>query len=158
MPVGFTVPDCRLAFGEHLRVVGGCPELGGWDVAAAPALVWHEGDRWAADVALPAGQHAWKLVILRADGSQHWEEGPNRELRISELAAAAAAAPAAAESAPVLRVTAGFGDTASTAVAADHSQLQAAAQAAAARVAELLARKQALAARLNALETEVVQR
>ena len=28
--VAIEVPACRLAFGEHLRVVGSCPELGGW--------------------------------------------------------------------------------------------------------------------------------
>ena len=129
--VGFSVPGCALALGEHLRVVGSCPELGGWDPAAAPPLAWHEGHRWAGEVPLPPGQHAWKLVVLRPDGGQRWEEGANRELRIPELAAGAAAvaaagaarAAAAAAAGPLLRATARFGDTTATAVAADHSKL-----------------------------------
>ncbi len=38
--VAFEVPACALAFGEHLRVVGSCAELGAWDAAKAPALGW----------------------------------------------------------------------------------------------------------------------
>ena len=44
--VAFEVPACTLAFGEHLRVVGSCAELGGWDAAKAPALGW-AGELWA---------------------------------------------------------------------------------------------------------------
>jgi hypothetical protein len=71
-------------------------------------LEWGEGDNWAAEVALPFGEHAFKLVIMRSDGSQYWEEGENRQLAV------VATAPSAA---PALRVVALFGKTADTAVA-----------------------------------------
>lgn len=98
--VSLSVPDCRLAFGEHLRVVGNCDELGGWNAAAAPSLVWQEGDNWTAAVALPPGDHTFKLVIVRQDGSQVWEDGGDRSLQLLRT--------------PAARVTCRFGDTAST--------------------------------------------
>ena len=98
--VSLTVPECRLAFGEHLRVVGSCPELGGWDAQQAPSLAWQEGDNWAAALALPPGQHAFKLVVVRQDGSQQWEDGADRSLAV---------APAGA-----VRLTCRFGDTGAT--------------------------------------------
>ncbi len=122
--VAFRVPACALAFGEHLRVVGSCTELGGWDPAAAPALEWAEGDNWTAAVALPPGQHAFKLAIVRPDGSVHWENGSDRSLRIPSLPGAVAAE-ASTAGGPLLRVTcAAFGDTAATALKADRVQLQ----------------------------------
>ena len=98
--VVFRVPACALAFGEHLRVVGGCAELGGWDPVAAPSLEWAEGDNWTAAVALPPGQHAFKLVIVRNDGSVRWEDGGDRSLQLLRT--------------PAARVTCRFGDTAGT--------------------------------------------
>lgn len=98
--VSLSVPDCRLAFGEHLRVVGSCAELGGWNAAAAPMLNWSEGDTWTAAVALPPGQHTFKLVIVRQDGSQIWEDGQDRSVQLARTLAA--------------RLTCRFGDTAST--------------------------------------------
>ena len=98
--VSFCVPACRLAFGEHLRVVGSCPELGGWDAGAAPMLDWSEGDCWVGAVSLPPGDHAFKLVVVRTDGSQRWEDGGDRRLALTGRA--------------MLRATCRFGDTNST--------------------------------------------
>ena len=81
--VAVEVPDCRLAFGEGLRIVGAPAELGSWDAAAAPALKWREGDRWTAALPLPPGMHAFKLVVVRGDGSQQWEEGADRQLEVA---------------------------------------------------------------------------
>ena len=117
--VAFTVPECRLAYGEHLRVVGSCSELGGWDVAAAPALAWHEGHCWEASIAVPPGSHAFKLVVVGIPGGggascYRWELGPDRMLNLPHLAALlarhAADADGAAEQqqqqpSPVLRAT-----------------------------------------------------
>lgn len=154
--VSLSVPECRLAFGEHLRVVGSCAELGGWRVEAAPSLVWQEGDNWTAAVALPPGDHTFKLVIVRQDNSQIWEDGGDRSLQLART--------------PAARVTCRFGDTSSTQLEAGRSgqpsgslqPVQEAADAAAARVAELqrgvadlTKRKQQLAARLAGLEQAV---
>lgn len=105
--VSLSVPECRLAFGEHLRVVGSCAELGGWRVETAPSLVWQEGDNWTAAVALPPGDHTFKLVIVRQDNSQVWEDGGDRSLQLART--------------PAARVTCRFGDTSSTQLEAGRS-------------------------------------
>ena len=67
---------------------------------------------------LPPGEHSFKLVITRADGSVHWEEGGDRRLCVPELAAGAAAR-------PLLHATCWrFGDTGATGVEVDRQQLQ----------------------------------
>ncbi len=115
--VAFRVPACALAFGEHLRVVGGCAELGGWDPVAAPSLEWAEGDNWTAAVALPPGQHAFKLVIVRSDGSPYWELGDDRSLQLPAIAAdsssssSSSSSMAAAAAAPLMTVTCSWGNT-----------------------------------------------
>ena len=76
------MPDCALQFGEHLRLVGSSPELGAWSTEAAPKLAWSTGNHWSAQVALPPGQHFFKLVVVRGDGRQQWEDGQNRELAV----------------------------------------------------------------------------
>lgn len=57
--------------------------------------------------ALP--QHAFKLVVMRADGCCYWEDGPDRELEVPEGAAAVAAA-----SRTGIRVACRFGDASDT--------------------------------------------
>ncbi|PRW56450.1 ribonuclease E G chloroplastic [Chlorella sorokiniana] len=107
--VVFQVPECRLIFGEQLILVGAAEELGAWDVWRAPRMVWQEGDTWAVEVALPAGQLAFKLVVMRADGCCYWEDGPDRELEVPEGAAAVAAAARTG-----IRVACRFGDATDT--------------------------------------------
>jgi len=36
----------KVSFGERVAVVGAAPELGAWDVGAAPRLRWSEGHEW----------------------------------------------------------------------------------------------------------------
>lgn len=105
VPVSFTVPACRLAFGEGLRLVGSCPELGDWDAARGAVLTWQEGDNWAAQLEVPAGDHSFKLVITRPDGSCYWEQGENRKLSLAKKPG----------SGPV-SATCRFGDTSATEV------------------------------------------
>ena len=113
MRVAFAAPACHLQFGEHLRVVGSCPQLGGWDPAAAPALEWGEGDTWTGSLALPPGQHAFKLVVVRRDGSVHWEAGADRGLLLLPQAAAGGSSDSgqATATTPLLSVACVFGDT-----------------------------------------------
>lgn len=40
----------QVAFGEHIRLVGEKPELGSWEIAAAPELSWNEGDIWSGNI------------------------------------------------------------------------------------------------------------
>lgn len=156
--VAFEVFQCALQFGDGLRLAGSCAELGAWNPLAAPTLEWCEGDRWACQLALPPGQHTFKLVIIRQDGSQQWEEGDNRSLLLPELPAGTCTATSGSSGIPLFHVTASVGDTTATAVTVNQAQLQAATAAAAARVTALLVRRAELAARLAALETEVEQR
>lgn len=149
--LAFEVPHYALQFGDGLRLVGSCAELGDWDPWVSPALEWREGDAWACQVALPPGQHTFKLVIVHQDGSQQWEDGANRSLIIPELPAFVST-PAFG---PLLKVTAHVGDTAATEVTANQAGLQAAAAAAAARVAALLVRRTEMAARLAVLQAQV---
>jgi hypothetical protein len=94
VPVSFAVPDCHLQFGENLRLVGSCPELGAWspDASAAVPLAWTEGCLWLGEVALPPGEHTFKLCLVRPDGSTYWEPGEDRRLRVPSREALLAAA------------------------------------------------------------------
>lgn len=67
-PATFLVPDQPLAFGEHLRLVGSAPELGGWNPEQGLVLDWAEGDNWSTQAALPAGAiefKVWHAHLLR---------------------------------------------------------------------------------------------
>ena len=46
-----------MAFGEVHKIVGGHPSLGDWDINAAPAMEWSDGDVWSLDVSVPAGSN-----------------------------------------------------------------------------------------------------
>jgi hypothetical protein len=112
--VSLSVPDCRLQFGEHLRLAGECPELGGWSVAAAPRLTFRVAGgaaSWTAELALPPGEHRCLLVLVRPDGSVQWEApGAPRVLRVPRLPPLVAPLEG-----PHLLATCRFGDTAATA-------------------------------------------
>ena len=45
-----------------LKVVGGAPELGGWDCGRAPAMAWGSGDAWELTLELPEGRHEFKVA------------------------------------------------------------------------------------------------
>ena len=146
--VGFTsvhvrVPATPLQFGEQLRLVGACAELGGWDSDAAPLLQWQEGDNWVATLALPPGEHACKLVLVRQDGSLYWEEGEDRALPVP-----------ATEGGDPVTARLRYGDTASTQVEAPHHPAEVAVE----KVVTLLQRTRQLSAQMDALEHEVEQR
>lgn len=57
--VAVTVPNCRLGSGEELRLVGDSPELGGWELAAAPPLSRSpDGSTWQVVLPLMPGEAA----------------------------------------------------------------------------------------------------
>ncbi|KAK2077666.1 hypothetical protein QBZ16_004512 [Prototheca wickerhamii] len=75
----------HVKFGETLKLSGGAPELGEWDLARAPEFKWSEGDLWTLELELPAGKHEYKLVIHEpAEDVAWWELGKNRELSVEE--------------------------------------------------------------------------
>lgn len=75
-----------IAFGDHLRLVGACDELGAWDVDLAPEFVWTNGDLWVADVELPCGMSTeFKLVHVTAPGERIWEYTCNRVMQVPEM-------------------------------------------------------------------------
>jgi len=69
----------KVKFGQHLRVVGSAPELGGWNPASAPELSWNDGDVWTGSVAL-AGDAAFKFCVFGGDGEPLWEDGDDRKV------------------------------------------------------------------------------
>lgn len=143
LPVAICVPYCPLQFGEQLCLVGSCAELGAWDAASAPLLQWQEGDNWVATLSLPPGEHACKLVLVRLDGSLHWEDGDDRALPVP-----------ATEGGAAVMASLRYGNTASTHVEVPQQP----AEVAAARVAALQQRTRRLSAQMDALENEVAQR
>jgi hypothetical protein len=48
-------------FGDCMKVVGSSSELGAWNAAAAPLMVWGEGDIWSLVLPFSAGEHEFKV-------------------------------------------------------------------------------------------------
>mmetsp|Transcript_19067 Transcript_19067/g.48939 ORF Transcript_19067/g.48939 Transcript_19067/m.48939 type:complete len:654 (-) Transcript_19067:108-2069(-) len=71
-------------FGQSLKVIGNHPTLGEWNLDAAPAMEWGEGDVWTSSVMLPAGTWEFKCVITAGD-MQDWEDGDNRVIEIPNM-------------------------------------------------------------------------
>ena len=90
MRVRFTLQQ-ELPFGQTLKLVGSHPLLGSWDESKAPMMVWTEGHKWQADVALPCGTAVeFKAVkVLGPDGATEWENGPNHVLLLPAASAGA---------------------------------------------------------------------
>lgn len=66
-------------FGEALKVVGANPEVGEWQVEAAPTLEWSEGDVWTVDLKIPAeSELTFKFVVDKGNGNVVWEAGGDR--------------------------------------------------------------------------------
>ena len=75
----------RLEFGQVLKVVGGAPELGGWDCGRAPAMAWGSGDAWELTLELPEGRHEFKVAVAAPEDACYsdWEGGENRSVQAS---------------------------------------------------------------------------
>jgi len=69
-----------LAFGDVLRIAGGCEAFGNWSLDNALALEWTEGNVWTAEALVPKREAVeYKYVVARSDGSgkADWQGGPN---------------------------------------------------------------------------------
>lgn len=71
-------------FGQSLRLVGGCAELGNWVLASAASMEWGEGDMWNVTLDLPAGSVVeYKYVVMGAGGhAAAWQAGNNSVLAL----------------------------------------------------------------------------
>lgn len=74
-------------FGESVKVVGSIPELGSWDVAAAPALsadsYTESKHLWSGAVDIGAGEpFEYKFVKVGSSGAVSWESDPNRSFTV----------------------------------------------------------------------------
>jgi hypothetical protein len=45
----------HVEFGQNMRVTGSGEQMGAWNADNGPKLTWGDGDKWSADVLLPAG-------------------------------------------------------------------------------------------------------
>lgn len=142
--VSVTVPECVLRFGEHLRLVGSCRELGWWDPSVAPPLIWHSGHEWRCQLALPADASvAFKLVIVRTDGATfYWEPEADRVLRVPRLPHGGS------RTAPALLVSCRFAETGYTHVMCP--QLEQQAREAVARLTQLQSKRKLMSAHVVA--------
>uniref|UniRef100_A0A383VR34 CBM20 domain-containing protein n=1 Tax=Tetradesmus obliquus TaxID=3088 RepID=A0A383VR34_TETOB len=75
-------------FGDCMKVIGSSAELGAWDAAAAPLMVWGEGDIWSLVLPFSAGEHEFKVVVQKSGGELLWEGGDNRKVVVPEDAPA----------------------------------------------------------------------
>ena len=101
----------QISYGEVHKIVGGHPSLGGWNVDAAPAMQWSDGDVWSLDVSLPAGTGLEFKVVPRrvccltcstvlksslstaaalqcvkvSGGGVEWEGGGNRSVQVQYI-------------------------------------------------------------------------
>ncbi|KAI8466497.1 MAG: hypothetical protein J3K34DRAFT_524496 [Monoraphidium minutum] len=69
-----------VGYGQSVRVIGGNPALGAWDVSKAPRMVWSNGDLWSAELELDAGTvYEYKYVLIDYDGRTAcwWQGGGN---------------------------------------------------------------------------------
>ncbi|GFH09765.1 CBM20 domain-containing protein [Haematococcus lacustris] len=78
----------KLEYGQVLKLVGSCKEMGQWQVEKANSMHWQEGDIWVATMQLAPGTYAFKAVVASSSGAMepHWEAGFNRQLEVPEEA------------------------------------------------------------------------
>jgi hypothetical protein len=82
-----TVITFRLRFqanyGQRIRVVGNCEQLGSWDHMHGAEMKWTDGHLWIANVGLPRDTVLeYKFVVLESDGvtPAAWQSGNNAVL------------------------------------------------------------------------------
>ncbi|KAI1392313.1 carbohydrate-binding module family 20 protein [Hypoxylon trugodes] len=84
-------------YGETIKIVGSIPELGSWDVGAAPALSAAKyttaNPLWTVTLNLaPGRKFEYKFVRVAADGTVKWESDPNRSFTVPSSCTASVAA------------------------------------------------------------------
>ncbi|KAI0516872.1 starch binding domain protein [Xylaria bambusicola] len=75
-------------YGQTIKVVGSIPELGNWDVSAAPAMsaskYTSSKPLWTYTMSMAPGKSfEYKFVNVAASGAVTWESGPNRSYSVA---------------------------------------------------------------------------
>ncbi|KAI1779352.1 carbohydrate-binding module family 20 protein [Hypoxylon cercidicola] len=83
-------------YGQTVKLVGSIPELGRWDVSAAPALSAAQYTAahplWTYTLRLAPGQaFEYKFVKVEASGAVTWESDPNRSYTVPSVSACSTA-------------------------------------------------------------------
>ncbi|KAI1648217.1 carbohydrate-binding module family 20 protein [Daldinia loculata] len=85
------------SYGETIKLVGSIPELGNWDVAAAPALsaanYTASKPLWTLSLDLAPGLNfEYKFVKVASNGAATWESDPNRSYTVPNSCGSSATA------------------------------------------------------------------
>mmetsp|Transcript_115344 Transcript_115344/g.331064 ORF Transcript_115344/g.331064 Transcript_115344/m.331064 type:complete len:189 (+) Transcript_115344:58-624(+) len=80
------------SFGQEMRIIGSCPELGEWDVERSLPMMWTEGNIWVAKLALPrqAQRIEYKYIVREGPSKVRWESGNNHVVEVFVDGSAAA--------------------------------------------------------------------
>ncbi|KAI1654697.1 carbohydrate-binding module family 20 protein [Daldinia decipiens] len=75
------------SYGDTIKLVGSIPELGNWDVAAAPAMsaAQYTASKplWTLSLSLaPGRKFEYKFVKVASNGAATWESDPNRSYTV----------------------------------------------------------------------------
>ena len=76
-------------FGNTVCVLGSCKGLGNWIPYSACAMHWSEGNLWKAWLPISelSNTFEYKYVMKNSMDMWRWEEGENREIKVSEIEA-----------------------------------------------------------------------
>lgn len=87
VPVRFVLPR-HIDFGKTHRIVGDLPELGSWDCARGNEMTWSDGDKWHAEINVPAGTtFEFKIVEMTEGGNAVWEPNHNHAIAVPDSGA-----------------------------------------------------------------------
>ncbi|GAM26669.1 hypothetical protein SAMD00019534_098440 [Acytostelium subglobosum LB1] len=78
----------HVPFGQQIKVIGSCEQLGNWDAQKAFPLTFSQGDTWEGDVLLgQAGRIEYKYIITNFETGEliGWESGSNRVFMVSGI-------------------------------------------------------------------------
>lgn len=73
-------------FGQHMLLVGSCPELGAWTVGHRMAYYTDDAGKWIYEMKLAADtvkKFSYKYLLTEGLNA-HWEDGPNREFDLQQ--------------------------------------------------------------------------
>ena len=70
MEITFVLNGFRTEYGQHVKVIGNCPELGGWDLEKGFRLEYINENMWLGNIAMPesAGKPIVYKFVVEKDG------------------------------------------------------------------------------------------
>ena len=85
LTVSFMLNGLKTVYGQSIKVIGNCPELGSWDVKKAFPLEYVNENLWMGDldIAESAGREiSYKFIAVDPDGSALYEDRPAHARRL----------------------------------------------------------------------------